>query len=142
MNDMLPRALVVWLVQLVVIVVLGGLRDTFLQPIVGEHRAHQIGTLIAGLAVLGVICGFLHWIGPASRAQALGLGAFWLLLALAFEFGFFHFIVGVPWPRLVADYNLARGNLLPLLWLTVLLGPVACFAARGRGRVDRNGSER
>lgn len=141
MNRMLLRAFAVWLLQLVVIVVLGGLRDTFLEPIVGEHRAHQIGTVLASLAVLGVICAFLSWIGAASRAQALGLGAFWLLLALVFEFGVFHFIVGVPWSRLVEDYDLAHGNLLLLLWCTVLFGPVACFVVRdgnglGRGGLD------
>jgi len=138
MERMFRRAFVVWLVQLGAVVVLGGLRDTFLQPVVGVHRAHQIGTVLASLAVFGVICLFLSWIGPASRAQALGLGAFWLLLALAFEFGVFHFIVGVPWSRLLEDYNLARGNLLVLLWLTVLLGPVVCFAARARSRPSRD----
>jgi hypothetical protein len=138
MNGVLMRAFGVWLVQLVVIVVLGGLRDTYLQPLIGDHRAHQVGTIAASLAVFGVICLFLSWIGPASRAHALGLGAFWLLLALAFEFGVFHFIVGVPWSRLLEDYNLARGNLLVLLWLTVLLGPVVCFAVRARSRPSRD----
>jgi hypothetical protein len=133
MNGVLTRAFGVWLVQLVVIVVLGGLRDTYLQPLIGDHRAHQVGTIAASLAVFGIICLLLSWIGPASRVQAFGLGVFWLLLALVFEFGVFHFIVGVPWPRLLAGYNLAQGNLLVVLWLTVLLAPVVCFALRDRG---------
>jgi hypothetical protein len=43
----------------------------------------------------------------------------------------FHFVAGVPWPRLLADYNLAEGRLLALLWFTVLLGPLVCYR-RGR----------
>ena len=44
----------------------------------------------------------------------------------------FHFAAGVPWSELFADYNVAQGRLLLLLWLTVLFGPLLSFALRGR----------
>jgi hypothetical protein len=128
----LLKALAVWLAQLVAIVVLGGLRNALLLPLIGEHRAHQLGTVAACVAVFVIICLSLPWVAPVSRAQALALGAFWLALAVAFEFGVFHFIVGVPWSELLADYNLLDGRLLVLLWLTVLFGPLLCFVLRRR----------
>ena len=124
------RLLAVWLAQLVAIVILGALRQGVLEPLAGEQRAHQVGTLVACVVVFGIIWATLPWLRPQSKGQALGFGAFWLGLALLFEFGVFHFIVGVPWSRLLADYNLAGGRLLVILWLTVLTGPVLARSLR------------
>lgn len=125
---MLGKAVVVWLALLVSIVALGGLRDALLVPRIGELRAHQLGTIAASGAAFALICVLLPWVGPATAAQALGLGVFWVVLAVAFEVGFFHFARKVPWSRLLADYNLAEGRLLMVLWLTVLLAPVICWS--------------
>lgn len=127
---MIWKATAVWFLQLVTAVVLGGLRQKFLEPQIGEHRAHQIGTLIGCAAFALIIYLALPWLAPASLIQAMLIGLFWLSLALAFEFGFFHFIAGKPWPELLADYNLARGRLLVLLWLTVVFTPPVCFILR------------
>ena len=89
---MLGKALVVWLAQLLPIVVLGGLPDKFPQAVAGEHRAHQVGTDAASLFVLAITCAFMPWLAPAARLRALGFEAFWLVLAVAREFGVFHFI--------------------------------------------------
>lgn len=123
------KAFVVWLALLVSIVALGGLRDVLLAPRVGELRAHQLGTIAACAAVLVVVCAFMPWLAPPTALHALGLGVLWVGLAVGFELGFFHFVMGVPWSRLLADYNLARGRLLLLLWLTVLLAPLLCLKA-------------
>jgi hypothetical protein len=129
---MLWKALVIWFVQLVVVILLGALRQKLLEPIIGEHRAHQIGTIVACVIFLVLFCAVLPWLAPASHLQALGVGLFWLLLALAFEFGFFHYVAGKPWSELLSDYNVAEGRLLVLLWIIVALGPLLCFGVHHR----------
>jgi hypothetical protein len=44
-TDMLRKALAVWFLQLVAIVCLGGLRDAFLQPLIGELREASEGVI-------------------------------------------------------------------------------------------------
>ena len=44
-------------------------------------------------------------------------------MTLAFEFGFFHYIMGVPWEILLADYNVAKGRIWPLVLAADLLAP-------------------
>lgn len=124
---MIGKALIVWFAQLVAIVMLGGLRDKLLSPRVGEKAAHQLGTVSACLVVFIIIFVFLPWLNPPSPVHALALGSFWVALAVAFEFGFFHFSMKVPWSQLLADYNIAKGRLLILLWITVLFAPLICF---------------
>jgi len=55
--------------------------------------------------------------------EALVIGLGWLLGAIAFEFGFGHYVDGVSWSRLLSDYDITRGRLLLLVWLAVGAGP-------------------
>ncbi|MGA7800787.1 MAG: hypothetical protein WCC36_08240 [Gammaproteobacteria bacterium] len=116
------EAILGWLAQLMVVVAVGAARDVFVAPMIGAHAAHQVMTLVACAAVFGAIVLFVRWVRP-TPAQAWGLGGLWLLLGMAFEFGFFHYMVGQPWEMLLADYNLRDGRLLVLLWVTVVAGP-------------------
>ena len=61
---------------------------------------------------------------PASTFFQIGL--FWLVLSLLFEFEFFHYAMHEPWEKLWADYNLFRGRLLIVVWLTTLFSPLIC----------------
>jgi hypothetical protein len=122
------KAAAAWLGMLVTIVCLGALRETFLRPAVGELRAHQIGTLAACAAVAAIVASFVWQVRPTPR-QALALGGGWVALAMVFELGL-GAVRGVDWARLVADYDVRHGRLLPLLWLTILLAPY--WAARQR----------
>ena len=66
-----------------------------------------------------------------SPREALTIGVAWLLCAIAFEFGFGHYVDGLPWSRLLADYDLSQGRLLLLVWSAVGVGPsvLACLAS-------------
>ena len=71
------------------------------------------------------------WIRPASSREALGVGAFWLALTLAFEFGVGHYGFGKPWPELLADYDLRRGRIWMAVLVVTLFAPL--WTARLRG---------
>jgi len=125
---MIGKALAAWASMLVVAVAFGALRDALLAPRVGAHRAHQLGSLAVCAAFVLVIWSFVRWAGP-TPGQGLAVGAAWLVLTLAFEFGFFHLVRGVPLETLLADYNLLAGRLWPLVLVTVLLAPWLLAAA-------------
>lgn len=73
-------------------------------------------------AFLAAIAGFVHRM-RLEPDEALVIGIGWLLCAIAFEFGFGHYVDGLSWSRLLADYDLTRGRLLLLVWLAVGAGP-------------------
>ena len=118
------RGVVVWLLLALVAVAAGGLREGQLVPRFGESGAHLIGTVAVVLFFLAVIAGSVQWIVPGlERPHLLRLGVFWVLLTVAFEFGFGHFVVGHPWSRLLHDYNLLAGRVWLLVLLTLLFAP-------------------
>jgi hypothetical protein len=71
-----------------------------------------------------------------SVRQASMTGIGWLLAAVAFEFGFGHWIDHLSWDRLLSDYDLSRGRLLLFVWLVVGIAPamIASLAQRHRRR--------
>lgn len=97
-------------------------------PRLGELLAHQLGTAFVVLAFLGVIALFVRRM-TLSPAEAIAIGVGWLICAIAFEFGFGHYVDGLPWSELLADYDFTRGRLLLLVWIAVGAGPFT-FALR------------
>jgi hypothetical protein len=116
------RASLVWLVFLLIAVTGGALREALISPMLGEHRAHQIGTLLVCLLLAGVIILFIRRLRPTPR-MALAIGAGWAGMTVVFEFTVFHFIVGRPLSELLAAYDLSAGRLWPLVLFTELLTP-------------------
>ena len=118
------KSFLVWLSFSVVAVSFGVLREKLLVPGIGELRAHQVGTVAVCGVIAAVIVAAMRWLRPTSR-QAAAVGLFWVVLTLLFEIGVFHYLLGVPWNRVLADYNVAAGRLWPLVLLTQLICPWA-----------------
>ena len=119
------RAVGIWFVFLVIAFGLGAVREGLLRPRIGEAKAHVIGTLIAVAFMILVIYAFIQRVhGSCSMTDLILIGVLWLVMTVAFEFGFFHFVMGKPWEALLADYNVLRGRIWVLVLATVLLGPI------------------
>lgn len=100
----------------------GTLRQFAYGPYLSELAAHQLST-VTGILLTGVTVWILNRFWPIASAKAARIiGACWLLMTIAFEFGFGHYVAGHSWSRLVADYNLLEGRVwsLFLVWIALL----------------------
>ena len=127
---MLFRAAVVWLGILVLASLNGALRDLLVAPRIGDTVARAISTVILCGLISLVTWYTLPWLGPRSAKQAFGIGAFWLVLTLCFEFGAGRY-TGKPWSVILEDYNLLRGRIWVLVPIVTLLAPYWIAQARG-----------
>jgi hypothetical protein len=128
----LLRALTIWIVLILAEIVHGVARAIILVPYVGEFRSSQIG-VFSGMAIIFVIAlAFDRWLGANRQLQLLSIGVLWLVLTLAFEFLFGHFIAGVSWDRIAADYDVLHGGLLPFGMLFLMFAPLLARKMRGR----------
>jgi len=119
---MIGRALLVWLLMMVIETIHGVLRNLLLVPLVGDLRARQFGVFIGSALILGIAVLLIDWIRPSSVRELLVIGAMWLALTLAFEFGLGH-ALGRPWNALLSDYDLSRGGLLSIGMVVLALSP-------------------
>ena len=127
---MLPtlfRAIIVWFAILLLAIVNGALREKILNPRLGETSGHIASTLILSVLVVLVSWLSMSWIGPTNLREAIIMGSGWLVLTLSFEFLAGHYLFGTSWEKLLADYDLSRGRIWPLVLLTTLLSPPIIF---------------
>ncbi len=133
MHTLIRPALFVWLLFIPLAIINGALRELIYSPYVGELVAHQISTLTASLAYLILAYHVLRkHIRNQSTWTLLGIGSFWVVLTVIFEFGFGHYVDGAPWSELVADYNLFAGHVWGLFLIGIFVTPhlVRMIAAR------------
>ena len=119
---MIARYLFFWLILAVVAVINGTLRQLVYGRYLSELAAHQLST-VTGILLTGITAWILNRFWPIGSArEAWIIGACWLLMTIAFEFGFGHYVAGHSWSRLFADYNLLEGRVwsLFLAWIAVL----------------------
>jgi len=121
---MLTRAVLSWLVILLLAVLNGALRQGLLIPRIGERAGHIVSTLLLSAIILGTTWLLLPWIETASARDAWIIGALWVVLTIAFEFLGGHYLFGDSWEQLLAEYNLAQGRIWILILMTTLLAPV------------------
>jgi hypothetical protein len=118
-------ALGVWVLLSVLAVLNGTLREYTYGPVVGEQAAHLLSALILIAVVMAVAYVFLRLVRvPYGPGTFVAVGAIWVLLTVAFEFLFGHYVMGHPWSRLLADYNLLRGRVWTLVLLGIFVAPL------------------
>ena len=135
----LARVVAIWLVLIVAEILHGIARGLFLVPYVGEFRSNQIGVFTGSAIIFIITMVFVRWIGATRPSQLLMVGFLWLGLTLAFEITFGRFVMDLSWERLVADYNVLNGGLLPFGLLVLLLSPL--MAAKCTSTQDRKKRE-
>ncbi len=116
------KYLLFWFPMLILAVINGTARDLWYKKYVGELAGHQISTisliLLFGFYIYFVITKF----PPGSATQSFFIGFCWLILTLAFEFGFGRWR-GNSWSRLLEDYNILQGRIWILIPIWISIAP-------------------
>ena len=128
---MILRAVVVWFGLLILAVLNGGVRDTWLSPRLGDTVGRALSTVLLSALILLATWMTIGWIRPAVAGEAVKVGALWLTLTLSFELIVGHYGFKKPWGELLADYDLRRGRIWLLVLVVTFLAPL--WTARLRG---------
>jgi hypothetical protein len=118
---------------MVLIAILNGLtRDLLLAPALGESVALPLSGVTLSLLILAVVWFTLPLFGALGSGACLGLGLGWVLMTLAFEYLFGHFVAGKSWDAINQVFDLGGGNLFSLVLLVTLVAPWLVTRLRGR----------
>jgi len=118
------KALGVWVILAVGAIVVATFRVGVLVPQLGEQTAHQLGTILYLIVQFIIIYIFIKKMKIKETKTLLSIGIFWVVITIIFEFLFEHFVMGHPWVKLFADYNLFKGRLWILVLSNNLIAPL------------------
>ena len=128
------RAFAVWLIIIAAEIVHGILRAIVLVPWVGDFRSSQIGVFTGSAIILAIAYVSIRWLDASHRSELLLVGTIWLVQTVVFEVLFGRFVMDLPWERLLADYNMLAGGLMPLGLVVLLLSPWIASKLQARSR--------
>lgn len=117
--------LLLWFPMLVLAILNGSAREWYKQ-FMPESRARQLSTLSLLVLFTLYIWGVVEAFPPRSDREAVYIGLLWLLLTLAFEFGFGR-LRGNTWKQLFAEYDLLSGKLWILVPVWVAVAPYVFY---------------
>lgn len=124
------RWLLAWPGGALIGVVNGVLREATYGRRVPERTANQLSGVTA-VAAFGAYFSALQARWPLrSRRDAVEVGAGWLGLTVAFEFGFGHLVAKLSWDELLEAYDVTAGRMWPLVLAWIGAGPAVVRALR------------
>lgn len=101
----------------------GIFRELVLVTAVRRGAAELLSALL-GIGIILGTTGVLFRAFPGwQRANPLRLASIWLVLMLAFEFLFGHYVDGKSWRELVGNYAIWDGKLWPIVLLSLVAAP-------------------
>lgn len=126
------KFIVAWLPGIPIAILNALLRNSLYKQFLNELHAHQLST-VSFIVFFGIYVWFtLKWLRLASSQDAVLLGLIWLVLTIAFEFLFGHFVMGNAWSKLFYDYNLFAGRIWILVLLWIMIAPIIFQKAQNR----------
>ena len=132
MPTMLLRAFAVWLIIMLAETVHGILRGVILVPAVGDRTSRQFGVFIGSAIIFAIAYIFIDWFGrDATISRLLLIGFLWVIATVVFEFALGR-LLGLSWDRLLEDYRLAEGGLMPIGLVLMFLSPLLAKILRSR----------
>lgn len=127
----LIRVLTVWIIIIFAEMIHGILRGLFLVPVFGDLASRQIGVFTGSLIILVISYITVRWIGAKIKTELLITGLIWMLLTIAFEISFGRLVMNYPWERILSDFNILNGGLLPIGMIFLMLSPLIAAKIRG-----------
>lgn len=118
----------IWFILAISAIVVATFRVKVLLPPLGEQTAHQLGTILYMIVQFIIIFFFIKKIKVREQKTLLGIGIFWVIITIIFEFIFGHYVMGNSWEKLFADYNLFNGR----IWILVLANNIAAPVIAGK----------
>ncbi|MBL8770923.1 MAG: hypothetical protein JNK30_06030 [Phenylobacterium sp.] len=130
----LLRAVALWLLLMAAESAQGAMREWLFGPDMA-FAARQAAVVVGTGVIVLISWVSLKWLRLRSDAAALAVGALWVALTVAFEVALGR-ALGLSQERMLEDYDLLRGGLMPLGLLAMGATPfvVRRLQARGEGR--------
>lgn len=122
------KSLAIWFILAVSAILVAIFRVEILLPQLGEQAAHQLGTILYLIVQFLIIYIFIKKMKVKETKALLGIGLFWVVITIIFEFVFGHYVMGHSWQKLIADYNLLNGR----LWVLVLIDNIVAPLISGK----------
>lgn len=131
MSNILFKATGIWLAIVAAAILNGVFRETILVPAIGMGAALPLSGVLLAVLVFLVTLLMLPFIASAESKVYIGVGVFWVILTLSFEFLFGFFVAGKSWQEIMQVFNIKTGDLFLFVLFVTAVSPWLSAKLRG-----------
>jgi hypothetical protein len=121
----------IWFLLVITAIVNGLIRENYLVDLAGTKLALPLSGLLLSVLVLLITSLLVPIFGSQDRKTYWGIGLFWVVLTLLFEFIFGHFVFGKSWSEIMQVFNIKNGDLFIFVLFVTAAAPSISAKARG-----------
>ena len=101
----------------------GMFRELLLKPRIDPSGADVVSAILGAIIVLITTRRLFRPLAGHATSELLRVSAIFVVLTVAFEFTFGHYVDGHSWAELLANYEFWNGRLCPFLLVVLALTP-------------------
>lgn len=131
MLRIMMKSIVVWLIIVIAAILNGGLRETFLTPLIGAQLSLPISGITLSVLVFVITYLSIPFLGDVKSGAYLRIGLFWIILTLSFEYLFGHYVMGKSWNEINQVFDVQNGNLFIVVLFVTALSPWTAAKLKG-----------
>ena len=131
MTVLMTKSLGVWLLIVIMAIINGAVREKLLTPLMGSDLSLPISGITLSALVFVIAYLTIPFFGEVKTKVYFFIGLFWIVLTLAFEYLFGHFVVGKPWHEINQVFNIFKGDLFLLVLIVSFVSPRIAAKLRG-----------
>lgn len=125
------KAIGIWLLMVALAIINAGIREKILDGWIGGKASLVLSGITLSLFIFGLVWLMIPFLSLRRVPALVGIGLFWALLTLAFEFGFGHFVMKKSFAEIAQVFNIFTGNLMLLVIFVTALSPYLAAVLRG-----------
>ena len=117
------KSIGIWLLIVIAAIINGAIREKLLTPLIGAHLSLPISGITLSVLVFVITYFALPLLDNVKSKVYITIGLFWIILTLAFEYLFGHYVMGMPWHEINHVFELQNGNLFTVVLIVTALSP-------------------
>ena len=126
------KSIGVWIIIVIAAIINGAIREKLLTPLIGAHLSLPISGIALSALVFVITYFAIEFFGQVKSSVYKLIGLFWIILTLAFEYLFGHYVMGTPWHEINQVFTILNGNLFIIVLIVTALSPWAAARLRGK----------
>lgn len=119
------KSIGIWLLIVIAAIINGAIRDKLLTPLIGAHLSLPISGITLSFLVFVITYFAIPVFGNIKSRGYIFIGLFWIILTLAFEYLFGHYVIGKSWYEINQVFDVYNGNLFTVVLVVTGLSPWA-----------------
>ena len=131
MAEIVMKSIGIWLVIVIAAIINGVTRDKLLTPLIGSGVSLPLSGITLSVLVLAITYFTIPFIGEVKTGVYFIIGLLWVVLTLAFEYLFGHYVVGKPWHEINQVFNILKGDLFIFVLIASATSPWVAAKLKG-----------